>query len=155
MIAASGIELLMASRTGISALHVLLNAQFRPAGPAKNRFLTPFILRPDFDGMIGQRSMAILACVINSATLHLDRNDVSRPVPMFATGLRIQMNPAHFWKIRSHFMASFNQWSGALRRTRRSAGPGPQSESQVSSAEAGRKGQARASGWDSRDARKK
>jgi hypothetical protein len=155
MIAAPGIELLMASWTGIPALHVLLNTQFCPAGPTKNRFLTPFTLGPDFDRMIGQRSMAIFACVINSATLHLDRNNVSRPVPMFATGLRIHMDPANFWKIRSHVMPSFNQWSATLRRTRRSAGPGPQSESQVSSAEAGRKGQAHASGWGSRDARKK
>ena len=92
----------MASWTGISALHVLLNTQFRPAGPTKNRFLTPFTLGPDFDRMIGQRSMAIFACIINSATLHLDRNNVSRPVPMPAPGLRIEIDPAHFWKIRSH-----------------------------------------------------
>ncbi len=136
MISAPGIELLTASGTGIPALHVLLNTQLRPAGPTKNRFLIPFTLGPDFDRMIGQRNMAIFACVINSATLHLDRNDVGWPVPMFATSLRIEIDAAHFRKNSKSWQmarARINQWSATLRRTRRSAARGPQSGSQVSS----------------------
>jgi hypothetical protein len=49
--------------------------------------------------MIRQRRMAILAGKINPAAFHLDGNNVGRPTPMRAPGLRIKINAAHFRKI--------------------------------------------------------
>jgi hypothetical protein len=37
--------------------------------------------------MTGERLVAIFASVVQAATLHVDGNDVTRPVIMLATGL--------------------------------------------------------------------
>jgi hypothetical protein len=50
----------------------------------------------------GQRSVAILARKVNSAALHLDRDDVRGSGVMCATSLRIKVDTAHLRKSRSH-----------------------------------------------------
>jgi hypothetical protein len=102
VIAAAGIELRAASRTGISAPHVLTDGQFGVANATKYRLLVPLTYGPNFNGVIGKLSMAILARIVNAATFHLDGNNVSGSVPVFATSLRIKMDTTHFWKIYRH-----------------------------------------------------
>ena len=95
MFSAPRIEPLAATRAAGLALHVLLYRQLRAAGPAKYRLLLPFALRPHLDGVVRERLVAILARVIHAATLHLDRDNVRRPVVMLAACLRIQLDAAH------------------------------------------------------------
>jgi len=52
--------------------------------------------------MIGKGGVAIFASIVNAAAFHLDRNNVSDPVIMFAPGLRIEIDAAHIGKIREH-----------------------------------------------------
>jgi hypothetical protein len=62
--------------------------------------LVPFILWPDLDLVIpGERRVAICARIIDATALHLDRNNVGWSVIMFATGLPIEIDAMHIWKI--------------------------------------------------------
>ena len=102
VIAASGVELLPASWATGLALHVLGDRQFGSAGAAKDCFLIPFNFWPDLDRVIGESGMAIFACVVNAAALHLDRDNVGKPVIVPATGLCVEVHAAHIGKTRSH-----------------------------------------------------
>lgn len=95
MFPASGIESLATSRAAEFALHVLMYAHLRAAGPAKYRFLLPLALGPHLDRMSRERFMAILARVIHAAALHLDRDNVRRSAVMPAARLRIQLDATH------------------------------------------------------------
>lgn len=87
VVSTSRIKALAAYRAARFALHVLVNAYLRSARSAEYCHLVPFTLRPDFDLVIGEGSVAILAGIVNAAALHLDGDDVSRPVIMLAAGL--------------------------------------------------------------------
>ncbi len=102
VILAAGIELCITHRADGSALHVLLDGQLRIAGAAQYRFLVPFILRPHFNRMIGQRDVAIFAGVVSGTAFHLDGNDVSGAVIMPAACLGTETNAAHMSKICGH-----------------------------------------------------
>jgi hypothetical protein len=52
--------------------------------------------------MICERGVAIFAGIIDAAALHLDRNNVSWPVIMFAPGPRIKVDASHISKIHEH-----------------------------------------------------
>jgi hypothetical protein len=95
VVAAPGVELLPATRAARFALHILMYRQLRAASPAKYCLLLPLALRPHLDRMSSQRLMTILASIVNAAALHLDRDDVRRPVIMLAARLRIQLDSAH------------------------------------------------------------
>ena len=95
MAAATRIETRAARRAARFAPHVLRDAQLRAAPAAKNRFLLPLTPRPDFDRVPRPRFMAILARVEFAAALHLDRDNVRRPVIMRATGLPVEVHTAH------------------------------------------------------------
>jgi hypothetical protein len=102
MLSTPRIELFPARRASGFASHVLLNGQLRTAGPTENRWLAPFRLRPDLDRVTGQRGVAIFAGIVNPATLHLDRNNVSGSAIMLATSLRIKMDAPNFWNSGKH-----------------------------------------------------
>ena len=102
VVATSGIELPAAIGTRIPTPQVLMDGELCAASAAKDCFLVPFTLRPHLDRMTGERCVAILAGVIDPAALHLDGNDVGGAGPMSATGLGIEIDAAHFWKIRGH-----------------------------------------------------
>ena len=69
--------------------------QLAAASPAKYRLLLPLPLRPQDNWVARKRLVAILARVIHAAALHLDRDNVRRPVVMLAACLRIQLDAAH------------------------------------------------------------
>jgi hypothetical protein len=52
--------------------------------------------------VIRQRRVAIFAGIVQTATLHLDRNNIARPVIVFAAGLGVEIDATHFWKIGIH-----------------------------------------------------
>jgi hypothetical protein len=62
--------------------------------------MVPFALWPDLDVVIRESGVAILARIVDAATLRLDRNDVGWFVMMDATGLRIKVDASHVWKSR-------------------------------------------------------
>jgi hypothetical protein len=100
--ATAGIELRTTSRTARITLHVLENGYCCTAGTAEYCLLVPFTLRPDCYRMIGERLVAVFASIVKAATFHLDGNDVSWAVIMLATGLRIEIYPAHGRQSRRH-----------------------------------------------------
>jgi len=87
VVATSRIELCPASRATRATLQVLEDRQNCTAGAAKYGLLVPFTLRPECCRMIGERQVAVFAGIVNAATFHFDRDDVSRPVIMLATGV--------------------------------------------------------------------
>ncbi len=46
--------------------------------------------------------MTVLAGIVDATALHSDGDDVSGSVVVLATGLRIEIDPANFWKSRNH-----------------------------------------------------
>lgn len=52
--------------------------------------------------MVGHRIMAVLAGIIDAATLHLDGKDVKRRVVMSATRLGIQIDSVYMWMWLRH-----------------------------------------------------
>src|ERR1700722_13674199 len=96
MVPAPRIETRAALRAARFTLHVHRDTQLRAAPAAQNRvLLRPLTTRPHFDRVLGQRIMAILACIKFPATFHLDRDNVRRPVIMRATGLPVELHAAH------------------------------------------------------------
>jgi hypothetical protein len=102
MTAASRIEWLTATWAARLALHVLMDGQLRATGTTEYRSLIPFSLGPDLEWMIGERSMAIFAGIVDATTLHLDGDNVSGPVIVHAPSLRIKIDATNFWKSRNH-----------------------------------------------------
>src|SRR5450755_2222010 len=137
VIAAPGIELLTAACAPRSTVHVFLNRQLRATGSAENCLLIPFDLRPDPNRVIGERRVAVFACVVNATALHLDRDNVSRPMIVGAPGLRIQVEAAHLRNLRRHgasWKRELSRASATPHRSRQSRGRDLQSESPESSA---------------------
>jgi hypothetical protein len=95
MIATAGIEMLVAAWTAEVALHVLVDGQFRAAGTTENCFLVPLASRPDFNRMIGESFVTILAGVVDTTTFHFDGDDVREAVIVLAAGLRVKIDAAH------------------------------------------------------------
>jgi hypothetical protein len=87
VVATPRIELCPASRAARVALHVLENREDRAAGAAEYCWVVPFPLGPNFYRMVGKGQVAVFAGIVKAATVHLDRNNVSRAVIMLATGL--------------------------------------------------------------------
>lgn len=102
MVSTPRIKPLTASRAARFAVHVLVDGQLCATGPAEYCLLVPFILWPDLDLVIGERGVAICARIVDATALHLDRNNVGWSVIMFATGLRIEIDATHIWKISNH-----------------------------------------------------
>ncbi len=98
----AGIELFAALRAARLATHVLMDGQLRPAGAAKDCLLVPFVLRPKLYRVLGKRGVAVFAGVVKAATLHLDRNNIRRPMIMFAAGLRVEIDATHLRKNGEH-----------------------------------------------------
>jgi hypothetical protein len=96
------IERLTATWAPGFALHVLLNGEFCAAGAAEDCLLVPLALRPDFDRMIGERGVTVLAGIVDATALHLDRNNVAWPVIVPATSLRIKIYAANLGNSRNH-----------------------------------------------------
>ncbi len=95
MLAAPGIKRRPASRALIPTGHIALNTHLISTNAAKHRSLIPLRPRPNRNRMPRQRLMAILACVIHPAALHLDSNYIQRRVVMRTPRLRIQPHPAN------------------------------------------------------------
>ena len=76
MVCAAWVEGRATDHTLKTALQVLLDGQFGTASTAENRLLIPFTFRPDLDWMICHSRMAVFASVIDSATPHLDRDNI-------------------------------------------------------------------------------
>ena len=95
MMAAARIEPCLACGTLIRAIQILPDTYLPPAISAHHCQLIPFAARPDFDRVVGQGIVAILARVIEAAALHLDSHDVQYLVVMNAASLRIQINSVH------------------------------------------------------------
>jgi hypothetical protein len=102
MTSASRIELLTASWTARLALHVLMNGQLRATGATEHRSLIPFSLRPDLKRVIGERSVAIFAGIVDATALHFDGDNVRGSVIVLAPSLRIKIDATNFWKSRNH-----------------------------------------------------
>jgi len=52
--------------------------------------------------MVGKGQVAVFASIVKAATVHLDRNNVSRAVIMLATGLRIEIYAMHVRQSEDH-----------------------------------------------------
>jgi hypothetical protein len=100
--AASRIELLATTWAARLALHVLMDGQLRATGTTEYRSLIPFSLGPDLEWVIGERSVAIFAGIVNATTLHPDGDNVSGSVIVLATSLRTKIDATNFWKSRNH-----------------------------------------------------
>ena len=98
----AGIELFAALRAARLATHVLMDGQLRPAGAAKDCLLVPFVLRPKLYRVLGKRGVAVFAGVVKATALHLDRNNIRRPMIMLATGLRVEIDATHLRKNGKH-----------------------------------------------------
>lgn len=96
MLAAAGIECGPASRALVTARHVLCDAHLISACPAKHRAFDPLRLRPDLDWMVRQSLVAILAGVVDTATLHLDGDDIQSGFVVSAACLRIETDSENF-----------------------------------------------------------
>jgi hypothetical protein len=65
--------------------------------------LVPFALWPNLYLVIGKRGVAVLAGIVKTTTLHLDRNNVSRSVIVFASGFQIDIYTTDVGTIWKHF----------------------------------------------------
>jgi hypothetical protein len=79
-----------------------MDGEFSAAASAEYGFRIPLTFRPNFNRVTGQCNVTIFASVVNATTLHFDRNNVGRPVIVFAAGLRINMNTSDFEKMNAH-----------------------------------------------------
>ena len=93
---AAGVKPNVAGRAIVAAGQVLLDAHLISTGAAQDRALSPFGLRPDFDWMISQSLVAILAGVIDAAAFHLYRDDVENGPIVSAARFCIQIDSANF-----------------------------------------------------------
>lgn len=100
--AAAGIKGGAATTTCVAAREVLLDAHFLSADAAQDGEFSPLRLRPDLDGMVSQGIVAVFACVINAAALHLDRNDVESGSIVSAARLRIEIDSENLWAREYH-----------------------------------------------------
>src|SRR5579859_1483634 len=82
-------------RTLRLAPHILPNRQLRSASPATNRPRIPLLPRPNGNRMPRERQVAILARIVDPATLHLDRHDIQRRMVMRATRFQINADSAN------------------------------------------------------------
>lgn len=96
MPAAAGVEGNVAGRALVAAGHVLLDAHLISTGAAQDRVLGPLGPRPDFDRMVSQSLVALLAGVVDAAAFHLDRDNVENGSIVSAARLRIQIDSANF-----------------------------------------------------------
>ncbi len=94
-----------APRTPRLALQIFPNRHVRPASPAQNRPLPPFPPRPNRNRMPRQRNMTILASIVDPATPHLDRHNIRRRVIVRTPRLRINLDPAHRWRLAESLVA--------------------------------------------------
>ncbi len=101
MVATSRIKPRPAPRTPRLAIHILPNRHLHPASPAQNRPLLPLPPPPNRNSMPRQRNMAILASPVDTATPHLNRNNIHRRVPMHTPRLRINLDATHLWSFPS------------------------------------------------------
>lgn len=95
VIATAGVEMPVAVWAAELAVHVLVDGQFRAAGTTENCFLVPFASRPNFNRMIGESFVTILASVVDATTFHLDGDDVRGTVIVLAARLRVKIDAAH------------------------------------------------------------
>jgi hypothetical protein len=94
--AASWIEGRAANRACETAIQVLLNGHLRPACATKHGGFGPFRLWPDLDRMASQSLVAVLAGVIDTATPHLDGNNVENTPVVSAASVHIEVDSADF-----------------------------------------------------------
>lgn len=92
---ASRIKGCVAGWAVVSARHVFMDGHLSPAASAKNCFLFPLGSWPDHDRMIRQRRVAIFTGIVEAAALHLDRDNVSGSMIMFAAGLGVDVDAAY------------------------------------------------------------
>jgi hypothetical protein len=95
VVAASWIEHRATGWALVGALQVLPDREFRPASAAQNSSLVPLSLRPDFKRVAGQCVMTVLARKVDTATLHLDRDDIHWLAVMRAAGLSVKTNSVY------------------------------------------------------------
>jgi hypothetical protein len=97
MLAATGIEGRLAPRATRVARHILLDAHLVTTDAAYHGGLSPFGPRPNLDGVIRQRVVAIFAGIVKAATFHFDRDHIEDAAVMDAARLGIQSDPANLW----------------------------------------------------------
>ena len=102
VLSAAGIEGRAARWANGPALHVLLDGHLLLASSAQNGWLIPLLCGPDFDGVVRQCRVAILACVVDATALHLDRNDVAIGSVVGAARVLIEIDSAYFKVGRLH-----------------------------------------------------
>jgi len=95
VVSASWIEHRATARALVGAFEVLPDGQFHSANPAQDRALVPVASQPDYDFVVGQCVVAVLARIVGATALHLDRDDIHRLVVMIAAGLSIKTDSAH------------------------------------------------------------
>lgn len=95
MVAAAGIEGGIAGRALGFVGNILLNAHLISTGAAQHGKLGPLGLRPDFDRMISQLLMTILAGIVGATTFHFDGDDVEGSSIVGAARLGIDIDSAN------------------------------------------------------------
>ena len=88
--AARGVEGGVAGGAARVAVQVCVNGELGAARSADDGWLVPFAVGPDLDSVAGEKGVAVLASVVDSAAFHLDGDDVRGRVVMGATGLGIK-----------------------------------------------------------------
>lgn len=102
VVATSGVEGGLAGGAARLAVEVLGDCEFGAAGSAEDGRPVPLGLRPDFDGMAGKSNVAVLAGVVETATFHLDGDDIRGAVVVEAAALWIEVEAANFWRFLRH-----------------------------------------------------
>jgi hypothetical protein len=96
VVAAARIEGCVAMRAARIGLEIRRDGNFGAAGSAKDGWSVPFSFRPGFEGVAGQRVVAVFAGVIGGATFHLDGDDIEGGVVVKAAGLGVEAEASDF-----------------------------------------------------------
>ena len=102
VVLATGIELHTTSSTMKVSRHILLDRKFSPASSTQDGFLFLFSFQPNFYWVVRQSIMTIFAGIVQTATFHLDSNDITRPVIVRAASLAVEIDAMYGWGIREH-----------------------------------------------------
>ena len=90
VVSASWIEHRATARALVGAFEVLPDGQFHSANPAQDRALVPVASQPDYDFVVGQCVVAVLARIVGATALHLDCDDIDWLVVVSATSLSVK-----------------------------------------------------------------
>ncbi len=101
MICTTRIEICIAVRANISAIHIFRDRQLLSANSAKNRFCFKLIRFPNFRPVRRAFPMTFKTRKPVAAAFELNRNYIKFAVPMFASRLFINFDAVNFFAVNN------------------------------------------------------